>query len=168
MNSIDNLLPLLKRDFPDLSFVPGEDFHWSPKYSRITYTTHQTVADHGVWALLHELAHAILGHIQYDNDFDLLKLESMTWQQAKILAKRYGIVISTEHVQDCLDTYRDWLHNRARCPQCDVVSFQRSDKLYQCFNCKTVWKVPRSPLSKTSRQIVKEQIIKKHKNRQGP
>lgn len=155
MNSIDNILPLLRRDFPELCFVSGENFHWSPKDNKITYTSHQDIAEHGVWALIHELAHATLGHVEYDNDFDLLKLESLAWKRAKELAKRYDIIISQEHIQTCLDTYRDWLHNRARCPNCDVVSFQRVDGLYQCFNCKTVWKVPRSPLARLSKQIIK-------------
>lgn len=154
MNSVDNLLPLLRADFPELTFIPGEDFHWSPRDNKITYTTHHSIAEHGVWALLHELAHATLGHVQYNNDFDLLKLESLTWQQARILGKKYHIKISSNHIQDCLDTYRDWLHDRACCPRCDVVSFQRSDNLYQCFNCKAIWKVPQSPLKRATKKII--------------
>ncbi|HUD03662.1 MAG TPA: hypothetical protein VMR51_02640 [Patescibacteria group bacterium] len=141
MNSINNLLPILIRDFPDIKFQSGENFSWSPKERKIIYTTHQSVAEHGVWALLHEVAHASLGHINYHNDFDLLKLETRTWRQAKILGKKYDINIDNEHIQDCLDTYRDWLHSRAKCPKCGVVSLQRNDGLYQCFNCKNTWKV---------------------------
>ena len=121
MNSVNNLLPILKKDFPDLKFVPGETFFWSPKDNKITYTTHQQIADHGVWALLHEVAHAILGHKAYQNDFELLKLESATWQKAKNLGKKYGVSIDNNHIQDCLDTYRDWLHNRSRCNNCGVL-----------------------------------------------
>jgi hypothetical protein len=155
MNSIDNLLPQLKIDFPDLKFVPGEDFHWSPRDNTITYTTHHSIAEHGVWALLHELAHATLGHVQYDNDFDLLKLESATWQKARNLGKKYHIVISSSHIQDCLDTYRDWLHNRSQCPKCGVVSIQRPDNLYQCFNCRTTWKVPQSSSKRPIKRVIK-------------
>jgi hypothetical protein len=155
MNSIDNLLPLIKNDFPDIQFVPGQDFHWSPRDNKITYTTHQAVAEHGVWALLHELAHATLGHFEYENDFELLKIENLAWQQAKYLAKKYHVSINSDHIQDCLDTYRDWLHNRSSCPICGVVSLQGPDKLYKCFNCKTKWKVPPSVLSKTSKKIIK-------------
>lgn len=155
MNSINNLLPLIKKDFPDLIFVVGEDFHWSPKDSKVYYSTHQKVAEHGVWALLHEVAHAQLGHQSFNNDFDLLRIESKTWQQAVKLGKKYGVVINKDHIQDCLDTYRDWVHNRSKCPNCKVVSMQRDDQLYQCFNCKTVWKVPNSPQNTTIQKIIK-------------
>lgn len=154
MNSIANLLPVLQKDFPQITFMPGETFLWSPQDNKILYTTHQTNVDHGLWALLHELAHATLDHLSYSSDFELLKLESITWQQAKLLGKKYGITINNEHIQDCLDTYRDWLHNRARCPKCSVVSLQRADKLYKCFNCKTVWRVPLSQKSRISRKVV--------------
>ena len=143
MNSVNNLLPVLKKDFPNISFQAGETFFWSPRDNKVTYTTHQIVADHGVWALLHEVAHAILGHADYQNDFELLKLESATWQKAKNLGKKYGVTIDSEHIQDCLDTYRDWLHNRARCSRCSVVSLQRKDGKYQCFNCQNTWDVPK-------------------------
>lgn len=155
MNSIDNILPALKQDYPDITFKNGELFFWSPRERKITYTTHQTVAEHGVWALLHEVAHAALDHTHYNHDFELLKLESTAWQYAKRLGKRYGVDIDSEHIQDCLDTYRDWLHTRAKCPKCSVVSLQRSDSLYQCFNCKTTWSVPRSPLCRVTRRVVK-------------
>jgi len=155
MNSVSNLLPTVKKDFPDLKFVAGEDFHWSPKDHIIYYASHQKVANHGVWALLHEIAHAQLDHQSYSNDFDLIKIENKAWQQAAKLANKYGITINKEHIQDCLDTYRDWLHSRAKCPNCHVVSVQRDDKLYQCFNCKTVWRVPTSPTSKINKTVIK-------------
>jgi len=154
MNSISNILPALKKDYPDITFINGESFFWSPREKKITYTTHQDIAEHGVWALLHEVSHAALGHTAYENDFELLKLEAATWQYAKRIGKKYSISIDGEHIQDCLDTYRDWLHTRAKCPACSVVSLQRSDGLYQCFNCKTTWSVPRSPLCRVTRRVI--------------
>ncbi len=151
MNSISNILPKVRLDFPHLRFEPGDTFRWTPKQNLITYTSHQDNAEHGVWALLHEIAHAELGHVSYKGDFDLLQLEVTAWHHAHKLAKKYGISIDKEHVQDCLDTYRDWLHTRASCPVCNVVSLQRSDGLYQCFNCRSRWRVPRSPLCRVSR-----------------
>lgn len=151
MNSIANILPRIQIDFPHLRFEAGETFCWTPKQQLITYTSHQANADHGVWALLHEVAHADLEHSAYKGDFNLLQLEVMAWHHAHKLAKRYDLSIDKEHVQDCLDTYRDWLHKRASCPVCEVVSLQRSDGRYQCFNCRSSWKVPRSPLCRVSR-----------------
>lgn len=154
MNSITNILPALKKDFPAIIFANGESFLWSPREQKVTYTTHQDIAEHGVWALLHEVSHAALDHKHYNNDFELLKLESAAWQHAKRLGKNYGVSIDSEHIQDCLDTYRDWLHKRSKCPNCNVVSLQRTDKLYQCFNCRTSWTVPNSPLCRVTRRIV--------------
>ena len=111
--------------------------------------------EHGVWALLHEIAHAQLEHKKYGTDFSLLKLETQAWSLAKQISIRYNVTIDEDYVQDCLDTYRDWLHKRAKCPTCGVVSLQRKDLIYQCFNCSTNWQVPRSPLCQVSRRIVK-------------
>lgn len=155
MNSINNLLPAIKKDYPNIKFAVGEDFHWSPKDNTIYYSSHQQSAEHGTWALLHEVAHAQLGHQTYLNDFDLIKLESKTWQLAYKLGKKYSVNIDKEYIQDCIDTYRDWLHSRATCPNCNIVSMQRDDLLYQCFNCKTTWKVPSHPLTKTKKVIIK-------------
>ncbi|MBP6917206.1 ImmA/IrrE family metallo-endopeptidase [Candidatus Saccharibacteria bacterium] len=154
MNSIDNLLPLLKKDYSCFSFVSGKDFYWSPSSNTIYYSTHHKTAEYGVWALFHELAHALLGHQKYDNDFELLQLESKTWYKASKIASKYGIAISKDHIQDCLDTYRDWLHTRSKCPICKVVSLQRDDGFYQCFNCKSVWEVPQSPQSTVVQKII--------------
>ena len=127
MNSIDNILVLLKQDYPTLKFKRGKDFHWSSKTNTVYYSSHQSVADHGVWALLHEVAHAQLGHKTYYNDYDLLKIENETWIRTIKIASNYNITIDKDHIQDCLDTYRDWLHNRAKCPKCKVVSLQQDD-----------------------------------------
>ena len=154
MNSIHNILPIIEKDYPNIKFKAGEIFLWSPKSQTITYTTHQTNAEHGVWALIHELAHAELEHNNYKSDFDLLKLESEAWKHAKQIAKRYQVNIDNDHIQDCLDTYRDWLHRRATCPNCSVVSLQRNDRVYQCFNCSTTWKEPSSPLCRVTRRII--------------
>jgi hypothetical protein len=160
MNSVQNLLPLIKKDFPDITFESGEKFLWWPKDNKIIYTSHHTNVDHGIWALFHELAHASLGHKNYSNDFELIKLESATWQKAKILAKKYGIEISNDHIQDCLDTYRDWLHGRACCPKCQVVSLQSDDRTYRCFNCKTRWRVPKSQDS----LVIRKTVLSPNKN----
>lgn len=154
MNSITNLLPELQRAYTDISFEAGTVFKWSPKDRTITYTSHQANADHGVWALFHEIAHAELQHDGYKSDFSLLQLEVAAWQHAVKVARRYGIEIDKEHAQDCIDTYRDWLHKRATCPTCSVVSIQRDDGVYQCFNCRSQWRVPRSPLCRVIRAQV--------------
>ncbi len=127
---------------PDITFQPGSSFFWSPKKRYITYDPEPT--EHNTWALLHETAHATLDHSTYNSDFELLHLEVAAWEEAKILARRFSITIDENHVQDCLDTYRDWLHQRSTCPTCSSVSFQNAPNEYRCHNCHTSWQVSTS------------------------
>lgn len=141
---MNELLERLKVDYPDLIFVQGETFFWSPENHTVTYGGGSTQPDIAKWSLLHEVSHGILGHERYQSDFELMQLEVEAWQQARQLAKNYEVKIDPEHVQDCLDTYRDWLHGRATCPTCNTVSAQKDAKTYECFNCHTSWNVSNS------------------------
>lgn len=148
------LLKKIRSDYPNLSFKQGGTFYWSPEDKTVYYTMtdDSSVAD---WSLLHEVSHGILGHTNYRSDFDLIKLEVEAWDYANVLADRYDIKIDQDHVQDCLDTYRDWLHRRSTCPTCGTVSPQKSDAKYVCINCGSEWKVSSSrfcrPYRKTAR-----------------
>lgn len=141
-NGMDQLINLLKKDYPDLKFVAGEDFFWSPETSSITYNPQAVEAElTDVWTLLHEVGHALLDHKKYFSDVELLLLEAAAWQKANELAKDYQIAIDQDHVQDYLDTYRDWLYKRSSCPICGMQSLQSSPKIYSCFNCRANWQV---------------------------
>jgi hypothetical protein len=96
------------------------------------------------WALLHEAAHVLLGHTNYRLDVDLLLLEVAAWGKAKELAGELGVSIDENHIQDSLDTYRDWLHQRSACPRCSTVSLQVSSREYRCHNCLASWHVSTS------------------------
>lgn len=141
---MDELLVKLATDYPDITLVRGDSFYWSPKRRTVTYSPGSTQPDIAKWSLLHEVSHGILGHENYRSDFELMQLEVAAWQHAKTLAKKYNIKIDPEHIQDCLDTYRDWLHGRATCPTCGTVSAQRDPGTYECFNCRSVWHVSNS------------------------
>jgi hypothetical protein len=130
----------LSQDYADFKFAPGPQDHWSPKSGTITYNPTQPL-DQLQYGVLHELAHALLDHSTYHSDFELLKLESKAWDLAFKLGKKYGISLDQEHIQDCLDTYRDWLHRRSTCPTCATHVMQKDARSYQCFNCQTVWHV---------------------------
>jgi hypothetical protein len=141
---VDDLLASLKTDYPHISFSPGAMFFWSPETSSVTYAISSTQPDIATWSLLHEVSHGILGHKTYNSDFELMKLEVEAWSYARKLAKKYGLRIDQEHIEDCLDTYRDWLHGRSTCPTCSTVCIQKDPKTYQCFNCQSVWQVSSS------------------------
>ncbi len=148
------LLENLHKDYPDLTFSQGDSFYWSPKDRVITYANQSTQPEVSSWSLLHEVSHALLGHSQYETDFELVQLEVEAWQYASTLADNYHIKINPEHIQDCLDTYRDWLHRRSSCPSCSTVSTQENTRTYRCFNCKTTWHVSNSRFCRPYRRLV--------------
>lgn len=136
---MEALLRTLRQDFPRLSFKTSDDFYWSPQEQSVYYANAKQKSD--VWSLLHETSHGILDHQTFVTDFELLQLELAAWVKAKELALRYDIIIDTNHIEDCLDTYRDWLHKRSLCPSCGVKSLQESVSTYHCLNCNTAWRV---------------------------
>lgn len=140
---MDQLLLALAKDYPELVFAPGEAFCWSPKTQTIIYASGKSRSE-SQWALLHEVGHALLGHHTYRSDLDLLSLESQAWETAKELSQNYNCAIDQDHIEDCMDTYRDWLHQRSACPICATHSLQRDAQHYQCHNCGQVWTVTAS------------------------
>jgi hypothetical protein len=135
------LITELKSRFPALKFTPGRQFYWSPASGEIFYKA-SAKGKKAAWSLLHETGHALLGHHSYQADIELLKLEVAAWQKAQALASELKMKIDPEHIQDCLDTYRDWLYRRSICPDCSARCLQQEDCIhYRCYNCHKVWKV---------------------------
>jgi hypothetical protein len=148
-----NLLNKLQTAHPELSFRPGPAFYWSPETGEIFYRE-SADDDKARWALLHEVSHALLGHKNYHTDLELLQLEVAAWAHAERLAGEYDLRIDADHIQDCLDTYRDWLHGRSVCPTCTTRSLQQSDhKHYRCHNCHTSWRVSASRFCRPYRAV---------------
>lgn len=150
---MNELLPKLQEAFPGLSFAPGTVFSWSPKDQTVIYVKDASESTNPEWSLLHEVGHALLEHQSYASDFELVKLEAAAWEKATKLARDYGISIDTEHIQDCLDTYRDWLHKRSTCPACNTTSLQRNMTTYCCYNCNTEWRVSRTKICRPYRRV---------------
>lgn len=125
--------------FPHLTFVASDEFRWAPLEKTIFFDEHDP---HGTERLLHEVAHAELGHSKYERDIELIALERDAWQYAKsTLAPQFDFVISSHVIEDDLDTYRDWLHARSTCPACHATGIQTNAKEYTCVACRTVWTV---------------------------
>ena len=157
---MDKVLSKLQKAFPGLDFVPGNRFSWSPAKQQVIYKpepdTNATVA---IWSLLHEVGHGLLGHNDFSTDFELVKLESAAWAKAELLAVKFGQKIDPEHIEDCLDTYRDWLYQRSTCPNCTSTSLQTETNTYNCFNCGTVWRVSSSRLCRAYRRTNPEKAL---------
>ncbi len=128
-------------DHPQYSFKPGSVFHWNPTLNLISYQQDKIDKDSGVWSLLHELGHATLDHSRYYDDFQLLIMESSAWKQAQKLSKMYDVLIKQSYIDQCLDGYREWLHQRSKCNECGTNSLQCSPSKYHCHSCLNVWSV---------------------------
>jgi hypothetical protein len=149
---MDKLIARLRTELPELRFTPGRQFYWSPETSEIFYKT-AGGGRRAIWSLLHETGHALLGHQSYKADFELLRLEVAAWERARGLADHLGLKIDEDHIQDCLDTYRDWLYKRSICPNCGTKCLQQGDFVhYRCFNCHTTWRVTASRFCRAYRR----------------
>jgi hypothetical protein len=138
MPSTLSLLPKLEKDYPQLVFAPGERFAWSPDAQTVFYDKSDLT---NTSLLLHELAHGLLGHHDYSKDIELITMETEAWDKALELATRYSVDITDETVQDTLDTYREWLHARSTCPECEATGYQSGKSEYTCVACAHAWRV---------------------------
>ena len=146
---MEKLVHKLRRDNPGFVFTAGEAHCWSPGHQQIFYTPGEEMSH--VAGLLHELGHARLGHRTFLSDIDLLQKEIAAWEEALRLSKRYNVEITPGHVQDCLDSYRDWVYSRSRCPQCQSSGVQATTRQYHCLNCQMAWRVSGSRLHRSYR-----------------
>ena len=130
--SID-ILAKLERDFPNFKFKFGKKFLFRPPKT-IVVGPDEPFCE---LLLLHEVGHAILGHKNFKTDIDRLRMESEAWEKAKGLAAIYNVEFNEDFVQGELDTYRDWLHKKSRCPKCGLTRFQDADG-YHCPRCENL------------------------------
>ncbi len=129
----------LQHNYPAISFVEGTVFQWSPSRKEVTYAKASDVSD--AWSLLHEVSHALLGHTTYKSDMELLQKEVQAWEHAQKLSDEYAVMIDPDFMQDCLDSYRDWLYKRSSCPACSLQGVQSASGQYSCINCNQTWVV---------------------------
>jgi hypothetical protein len=137
--SMEAFVDKLRRDYPALAFVPGKTAHWSARHQEVIYASSDSPS--AVWTLLHELGHALLGHSTYDSDASLMQKEVEAWEKARQLGQKYNLIMGDDHIQQCLDTYREWLYKRSACPKCNSHGVQHSNGRYACLNCRTEWQV---------------------------
>ena len=121
-----------------LTFVKSDFFGWNANERTITYAPD---APHAPAFLLHELGHALLGHADYSDDIHLLAMERAAWDKALQLAPEYDVAITDELIEESLDTYRDWLHARSTCKNCQAVGLQIKKNTYHCIACDNSWRV---------------------------
>lgn len=133
----NKLIKQCKSDF-SYTFLQGNIFKWSSKKQYIMHPRISSWED--FWTLLHEIAHAELDHFDFCFDVELLDIETKAWVYAvEVLAPRYKTTISQDFIEDNLDTYREWVHQRSTCPNCRQNGIQPKTGTYQCINCKCLW-----------------------------
>lgn len=140
--------------FPEIKFAPNGFFAYSSADNLINYDPEQIEDSLGKLDLLHEIGHYLLGHIDYDHDIELLIMEVDAWAKAIELAKKFKIKIDNDYINQCINTYNDWVDARATCPNCDNFSLQESENSYQCFVCQTKWQVNSRKDKRVTRKII--------------
>ena len=128
----DSLLLLLRRDYPDIIFKTGKKYLFRPPRTILLGPPETD----DMLIILHELGHALSGHTSFDMDVQRLKMEREAWDKARELASLYGIDFKEEVAERELDTYREWLDHKSRCPRCGLVCYQTKDGKYHCPRCE--------------------------------
>ena len=133
-----DFLQTLQQDFKDIRFIRGKNNIWSPQTREIYYSLPLSK-----YSILHELGHALENHTTYKLDIQLLKLEADAWHKARKLARKYNMQIPANYINNCMNTYKDWLLSRSKCPDCNLVGLQSAKTLkYSCCNCFLSWSIP--------------------------
>ncbi len=129
-----NLLERLEKDYPNFRFRNGKKFAFRPPRT-IVLGPNEPFFE---LLILHEVSHAICKHRDFRTDVERLKMENEAWDKARELARHYDIEINEDLIQEELDTYRDWLHQKSRCPVCGLTRFQTPDSRYHCPRCENL------------------------------
>lgn len=152
MDTTSSLSKTLHAQYPDITFVSGDAFHWSPTTAIITYNPDEKQAEA---LLLHELGHALLDHRRYQRDVELIGMETDAWEKARTLAPQYSIDLDDDHIESHLDTYRKWLHKRSTCPECNATGLQVGTTHYRCLACTHEWTVNEARICALRRYSIK-------------
>lgn len=152
MPKVESLVNRLSLDHPSISFQAGDCFKWSPSTQTIVFDPNTTSA---TLLLLHEVAHMLLEHNDYKFDIELLKREVEAWDLVKTaLSAKYNVKFNSNLVEDIIDSYRDWLHSRSLCPNCQSIGSQIATKTYYCSQCGHKWRVNSAKFSELRRHLI--------------
>ncbi len=157
-SSLDIILQHIKTNHSNVTYKKSNKSYWDPLSQTIFHNPNKNYAE---VTLLHELGHAINQDKQYKYDTDLLKMELQAWQQANKISKKLAIDIDKNYIEDCMDSYRNWLHARSKCPNCSQNSIQNSELKYVCLNCGCTWQTSRERFCRTYRKKIAPREISK-------
>ena len=131
MNS--DLIQKLRVDYPDFLFKSGTRFAFRPPRTIVLGDPNE--ASYPL-LLLHEVGHALCGHRDFKTTPQRVKMEREAWEKARELCDLYGVEYDEAVVEQELDSYRDWLDKKSRCPVCGLTRFQTTDGKFHCPKCE--------------------------------
>lgn len=144
MPSLSQLITNLRLAYPDLIIAAGDRFRFHPPRT-IFYPKNPPATTAPCLYLLHEVGHYLQKDQNYTTDLELLQLESRAWANAKTLCQKFQITWDQTFAEHCLDSYRDWLHNRSLCPNCLINGYSDPSGLYHCPLCAKTWRHSTKP-----------------------
>lgn len=130
MNAI--FLAQIKNDFGDFHFKAGKKFAFRPPKTIIIGPEEP----YDSLLLLHELGHALSLHRDFSTDAKRLKMELEAWDKARELADKYEISFNEDLMESQLETYRNWLDTKSKCPICGLTRYQTPNGDYHCPVCE--------------------------------
>lgn len=140
--------------YPNQRFLPAGYFAYDASEDVVNYDPSRISDRAGKLALLHEVAHSLLGHFHYRFDFELYAMEMDAWNLTRTLAKQHSVKIDEEYLKQCMDSYDQWLTKRGTCPKCDEFNVQSVPNRFQCFRCRTRWEVSENIQSSVKRKVI--------------
>lgn len=140
--------------YPEQRFLPSGYFAYDASEDVINYDPGQLGRTDGKLALLHEISHALLGHFHYRFDFELFAMEMDAWNMTKALARKHKVKINQSYIDECMDSYDQWLTKRGTCPKCNEFNIQNQPNRFCCHRCQTAWKVSEDIQSSIRRKII--------------
>lgn len=129
--------------FADLTYLPAGYFAYDSANDIINYDESRIDSSTGKLCLLHETAHAQLGHLAYQTDMELYVMEINAWQLTRQLASSFNLPVSNDYIAECLETYEYWLEARSSCPDCGNFCLNKTNSTFHCFVCGCNWRVNR-------------------------
>ena len=125
------LLQKIMTKYSDFAYHTGSKFTFRPPKTIILgpFEPHYSLL------FCHELGHALSGEDHFDTDVERLKIERLAWDKAQELCTEFHIPYDEEFVEEQLDSYRDWLHSKSKCPQCGLTRYQTKNGQYHCPHC---------------------------------
>ena len=132
-NAQNKLLARLRQDYPDLTFACGDRYLFHPP------ATIQYADADDYLLLLHELGHYLIEQNDYNQDVELLQIESAAWAKAKELCAKYDLTFDESYAESRLDSYRNLLHYNSLCPNCSLNGYEDEHQTYHCPLCGASW-----------------------------